>query len=158
MLEKKQHEVYIQNFREKVIEIENKLLDSNEDLVFKGNTDNCPLTHSFSEGVYIREMAMAKGTVIIGAIHNISHTWFLMKGSLIIATEDGVDEYEAPIYFNAKPGHKRILRALTDSIFINVHPNPDNITDTDELEKILTSKSYENYENMNKEKQKELWQ
>jgi len=158
MLEKKQHEVYIQNFRKKVIEIENKLLDSNEDLVFKGNTDNCPLTHSFSEGVYIREMAMAKGTVIIGAIHNISHTWFLMKGSLIIATEDGVDEYEAPIYFNAKPGHKRILRALTDSIFINVHPNPDNITDTDELEKILTSKSYENYENMNKEKQKELWQ
>tara|TARA_R110000796_G_scaffold6539_4_gene23088 strand:+ start:2789 stop:3265 length:477 start_codon:yes stop_codon:yes gene_type:complete len=158
MLEKKQHEVYIQNFREKVIEIENKLLDSNEDLVFKGNTDNCPLTHSFSEGVYIREMAMAKGTVIIGAIHNISHTWFLMKGSLIIATEDGVDEYEAPIYFNAKPGHKRILRALTDSIFINVHPNPDNITDTDELEKILTSKSYENYENMNKEKQKELCQ
>ena len=60
--------------------------------------------------------------------------------------------------YKSKPGHKRILRALTDSIFINVHPNPDNITDTDELEKILTSKSYENYENMNKEKQKELCQ
>tara|TARA_R110001592_G_scaffold38699_1_gene127587 strand:+ start:154 stop:630 length:477 start_codon:yes stop_codon:yes gene_type:complete len=158
MLEKKQHEVYIQNFREKVIEIENKLLDSEHELVFKGNTNNCPLTHSFSEGVYIREMAMPKGSVVIGAIHNISHTWFLMKGCLIIATEDGVDQYEAPVYFNAKPGHKRILRALTESIFINVHPNPNNITDTDELEKILTSKSYDNYENMNKEKQTELCQ
>lgn len=144
-----QTDVAIKNFRNKVVELENKLLSSNDSNVVKGNSDSFPLTHSFSDGVYIREMKMGEGGMVIGKIHNRSHTWFLMQGHLIIATEDGSFEYKAPTYVNAPAGCKRVIKALEDSVFVNVHPNPDNIKDIDKLEKMLTCVSYKEYEDMN---------
>lgn len=124
------------------------MLDSDNPLVIKGNSDSFPLTHSFSDGVYVREMSMLEGGIVIGKIHNRSHTWFLMKGKLKIANEDGVVTYSAPTYVNANSGAKRVIIALEDSVFVNVHPNPDNITNIDELERILTCETYTQYKQL----------
>ena len=124
------------------------MLDSDNPLIVKGNSDSFPLTHSFSDGVYIREMSMLEGGIVIGKIHNRSHTWFLMKGKLKIANEDGVVTYSAPTYVNANSGAKRVIIALEDSVFVNVHPNPDNITNIDELERILTCETYTQYKQL----------
>ena len=146
---KQQAEIAVKTFRNKVVALEEELLASEDSSVVKGNSDFFPLTHSFSDGVYIREMKMAKGGMIVGKIHNRSHTWFLLQGHLLIATEKGTFDYKAPTYVNAEAGSKRVIKALEDSIFVNVHPNPENIKNTDELEKILTCVSYKEYENMN---------
>jgi hypothetical protein len=138
----------VANFRDTVVSLEEQLLGSDNKLVVKGNSDAFPLTHSFSHGIYIREMSMLKDGIVIGKIHNKSHTWFLMKGKLKIANEDGVVTYSAPTYVNASSGAKRVIIALEDSVFINVHPNPDNITDTDELERILTCETYTQYKQL----------
>ena len=128
--------------------LEKQMLDSDNPLIVKGNSNAFPLTHSFSDGVYIREMSMLKDGIVIGKIHNRSHTWFLMKGKLKIANEDGVVTYSAPTYVNAGSGAKRVIIALEDSVFVNVHPNPDNITNIDELEKILTCETYTQYKQL----------
>ena len=133
-------------FKSKVVDLENQLLASNNPLVVKGNSEAFPLTHSFSEGIYVREMSMRKGGMVVGKLHNRSHTWFLMKGHLTVVTEGGSNDYIAPTYVNSFAGAKRVIWALEDSVFINVHPNPDNITDTDKLEDILTCKDYKEYE------------
>ncbi len=138
----------VHNFRETVVSLERQMLDSDNPLVIKGNSDSFPLTHSFSDGVYIREMSMLEGGIVIGKIHNRSHTWFLMKGKLKIANEDGVVTYSAPTYVNANSGAKRVIIALEDSVFVNVHPNPDNITNIDELERILTCETYTQYKQL----------
>jgi len=135
-------------FRNIVTNLEAEMLASNDPLIVKGNSDSFPLTHSFSEGVYIREMSMLEGGIVIGKIHNKSHTWFLMKGKLKIANEDGVVTYSAPTYVNAKSGAKRVIIALEDSVFVNIHPNPDNIKDIEELEKILTCETYIQYKQL----------
>lgn len=137
----------IAEFRNKVMSLENKMLSSDNENIVKGNSDTFPLTHSFSEGVYIREMSMLKGGIVIGKIHNKSHTWFLMKGKIKVATEDSVVTYSAPTYVNAKAGAKRVIAAIEDSVFVNIHPNPDNIKNTKELEDILTCKTYDEYIN-----------
>ena len=137
----------IAEFRNKVMSLENKMLSSDNENIVKGNSDTFPLTHSFSDGVYIREMSMLKGGIVIGKIHNKSHTWFLMKGKIKVATEDSVVTYSAPTYVNAKAGAKRVIAAIEDSVFVNIHPNPDNIKNTDELEDILTCKTYDEYIN-----------
>lgn len=137
----------IAEFRNKVMSLENKMLSSDNEHIVKGNSDMFPLTHSFSDGVYIREMSMLKGGIVIGKIHNKSHTWFLMKGKIKVATEDSVVTYSAPTYVNAKAGAKRVIAAIEDSVFVNIHPNPDNIKNTDELENILTCKTYDEYIN-----------
>ena len=138
----------VHSFRETVTSLERQMLDSDNPLVVKGNSDSFPLTHSFSDGVYIREMSMLEGGIVIGKIHNRSHTWFLMKGKLKIAHEDGVVTYSAPTYVNASSGAKRVIIALEDSVFVNVHPNPDNIINIDELERILTCETYTQYKQL----------
>jgi quercetin dioxygenase-like cupin family protein len=84
---------------------------------------------------------------VIGKIHKLDHTFFLMKGKLLLCTEDGVKEIEAPYYCNTEAGAKRVAVALEDTIFVNVHPNPNNIKEIEKLEDTFVVSSYEEYEN-----------
>ena len=110
------------------------------------HTNMFPLKHSFADGVYIREMKMEKGSAVIGAIHNHLHVWFLLQGELIVATENSTEEFLAPCYVISKPGSKRVIYALEDSIFVNIHKNPSNTKDIEELEKDIVSTTFEKYE------------
>ena len=142
----KEHRIINKDFINKVETLENAMLASDDIRIAKGNSDMFPLKHSFSEGVYIREMFMPQGGLVIGKLYKISHTWFLLSGDLEVATDEGSEYYIGPCYVNAPEGTKRVLHAVSDVIFVNVYPNPDNITDTDKLEEILTCSSYKKYE------------
>jgi hypothetical protein len=142
----KEHRVISKDFISKVETLENAMLASDDIRIAKGNSDMFPLKHSFSEGVYIREMFMPQGGLVIGKLYKISHTWFLLSGELEVATDEGAEYYIGPCYVNAPEGTKRVLHAVSDVIFVNVYPNPENITDTDKLEEILTCSSYKEYE------------
>ena len=133
------------DFINKVTALEEAMLKSDSPEIVKGNSDSFPLKHSFAHGIYIREMFMQKGGLVIGKLHKYNHTWFLLKGELEVATDEGVNYYIAPCYVNAPSGTKRVIRAVEDSIFVNVLFNPDNITDIDELEKTLVFDSYKEY-------------
>jgi hypothetical protein len=141
----KEHRVISKDFINKVETLENVMLASDDVRIAKGNSDMFPLKHSFSEGVYIREMFMPKGGLVIGKLYKISHTWFLLSGELEVATDEGNEYYIGPCYVNAPEGTKRVLHAVSDVIFVNVYPNPENIIDTDKLEEILTCPSYKEY-------------
>tara|TARA_R100001369_G_scaffold59310_1_gene86112 strand:- start:700 stop:1167 length:468 start_codon:yes stop_codon:yes gene_type:complete len=143
----KTNQLTVQSFRNKITSLEKKLLAQENPNIVKGNSDSFPLTHSFSDGVYIREMSMLKDGIVIGKIHDRSQTWFLMKGKLKIVTENGIVVYTAPTYVNAPAGAKRVIQALENSVFVNVHPNPDNTTDIKTLEERLTCVTYEAFEN-----------
>ena len=117
------------------------------------HSDNFPLKHTFADGIYVRQMDMKTGSAVVGAIHNHLHVWFLLTGRLAVATEDNVEEFIAPCYVVAKPGSKRVIYAMEDSIFVNIHKNPKNIKNIEKLEKeivSLTFKDYEEYINKNK--------
>jgi hypothetical protein len=134
------------NFREQVEYIENLLLNSDSPDIFKGNSDEFPLNHSFSEGIYTREIFIKKGMFVIGKIHKHEHTFFLMKGKLLLCSEEGVKEIEAPFYGVSSAGTKRVAVALEDTIFVNVHPNPNNIKEIEQLEDSFVVSSYKDYE------------
>ena len=142
----KEHRIISKDFINKVETLENAMLASDDVRIAKGNSNMFPLKHSFSEGVYIREMFMPQGGLVIGKLYKISHTWFLLSGELEVATDEGNEYYIGPCYVNAPEGTKRVLHAVSDVIFVNVYPNPENITDTDKLEEILTCSSYKEYE------------
>ena len=105
-----------------------------------------PINHFFMDGVYIREMTMFKGTVVIGAIHKTLHMCFLLKGHLTVADENDVKDYIAPCKIIATPGVKRVLYAHEDSIWYNTHKNPSNTEDVEKLEDELVAISYEKYD------------
>jgi len=134
--------------REKVLELEKALIDiaDGEMIVTEHDTKVFPLKHTFADGIYVRQMSMEEGSCVIGAIHNHLHVWFLLTGCISVATEDVIEDYIAPCYVVATPGTKRVIYANEDSIFVNIHKNPSNNKNIEELEKEIVSASYEEYE------------
>jgi quercetin dioxygenase-like cupin family protein len=146
-IEKKKSELLVKG-REKVIELENALISiaDEENIITHQNSKQFPLKHSFADGIYVRQMSMDKGSSVIGAIHNHLHVWFLLTGNISVATEEAVEDYIAPCYVIATPGTKRVIHANEDSTFVNVHKNPSNTEDIQEIESELVSRNYEEYE------------
>tara|TARA_R110002096_G_scaffold269989_2_gene463875 strand:- start:529 stop:759 length:231 start_codon:yes stop_codon:yes gene_type:complete len=69
-----------------------------------------------------------------------------LTGHLTVITEDTTEEFIAPCYVLATPGSKRVIYAMEDSIFVNIHKNPHNIKDIKKLEDDLVSLTFEDYE------------
>jgi quercetin dioxygenase-like cupin family protein len=141
--------------RDKVIELENSLINIADEVNIITHQDSkpFPLKHTFADGIYVRQMSMDKGSSVIGAIHNHKHVWFLLTGHISVATEEVVEDYIAPCYVVATPGTKRVIHANEDSIFVNIHKNPNNTRDIKELENKIVSRNYEEYEEyINKKK------
>ena len=111
-----------------------------------GDSDLCPLKHSFSDGMYVREIFIPEGTVLTGKIHKHDHPNFLMSGKVRMVTEDGAEEIEGPLSMISSAGTKRAIYALTDVVWITVHNNNTNTQDLSELEKDVIAPSYEAYD------------
>ena len=143
------------NFRDTVCDLEKNLISiadgenivvGTKDKPIVSESEKLPIKHYFMEGVYVREMTMYEGMVVIGAIHKTLHMCFLLKGHLTVADENGVKNYVAPCKIIATPGIKRVLYAHEESIWYNTHKNPNNTEDVKQLEKDLVAINYEEYE------------
>jgi len=141
------------NSREKILSLEKSLISVADGINIEGDgkhilTDSkiSPIKHTFADGIYIRQMDMVKGGVVVGAIHKHLHAWFLLTGHITVATEETTEDYIAPCYVVSTPGVKRVILANEDSIFVNIHKNPSNTQNIDELEKERVALNYEEYE------------
>ena len=80
------------------------------------HSKNFPLKHTFADGIYVRQMDMKADSLVVGAIHNHLHVWFLLTGHLAVSTEDVIEEFVAPCYVIANPGSKRVIYAMELSL------------------------------------------
>jgi len=104
-----------------------------------------PITNYFADGIYLRQMEMPADTVVVGAIHNHLHAWFLLTGRVLINNNGEIIEHIAPCFTISKPGAKRLIYALEDSIFVNVHKNPSNTQNINELEQEIVSMTMDEF-------------
>ena len=141
--------------RKKILDFQSMLVNNADEvnIVTHQDSTHFPLKHTFADGIYVRQMSMKQGSVVVGAIHKHLHVWFLLTGRISVATEDSTEEYIAPYYVVATPGTKRVIYAHEPSIFVNIHKNPTNTEDIQQLEKDIVAKDineYEEYINKNK--------
>ena len=109
--------------------------------------------HYFSPGIYMREMTMPKGSVVIGKIHKTEHMCVVAKGSVSVVTEDGTKTYTAPCVVHSMPGAKRALHALEETVWINVHHNPTNEKDLEKIDEIFVVDTFEQFLEFTEKKQ-----
>ena len=69
-----------------------KRLDSLASAMLQLPQAELPLKHHFSKGVYTREMYAPKGTLILGRIHKYETVNILVKGKILILSEEGYKE------------------------------------------------------------------
>lgn len=92
----------------------------------------CPLKHYFAPGVYIREIFMPAGSVVIGKIHKTEHFNIIQQGSVCLMSEDGSREIlTGPCTFVSNAGVQKVLRIIEDTVWSTVH-----ITEERDLEKL----------------------
>ena len=109
---------------------------------FHGDNDYCPLKHSFADGIYVREIFIPAGTVVVGKIHKHTHPNFLLKGRVIVVTEEGRKELVAPMSMISPAGTKRAVHAIEDSTWVTVHVNEDNGQDLKVIEDRIIAKNF----------------
>lgn len=107
---------------------------------FSGDSESCPLKHSFADGCYVREIFIPKGMLVVGKIHKHSHPNFLMKGEVIVVTEEGKQHLQAPCAMISPAGTKRSVYTLEDTTWITVHVT--NETDLDKIEEEVIAKDF----------------
>jgi len=99
----------------------------------------CPVVHRFGPGVYIREIFMPAGTIVIGHHHRYAHMNVMLKGEMDIVDDDGcVETLKAPFTFIAPPGRKT-LHIKEDTVFQNIYAIEE--TDLDKIEEKLIIKT-----------------
>lgn len=83
---------------------------------------NCPLTHLFTPGIYLRKIFMPAMSMVTSKIHKTEHPFIILKGTVSVKNGDGDPEiFEAPYIGVTKPGTRRVLFCHTDVEWATVH-------------------------------------
>ena len=125
--------------RRKILNLQEAMVKARAD----GALVDCdfPLEHTFTEGVYARQMTIPQGSVIVGKIHRHAHLNFVMRGHVSVMTDAGVTTLKGPTMFVSTPGTKRVVHAHEDTVWITVHVTDK--TDLDKIEDSIIAKSFE---------------
>jgi hypothetical protein len=86
--------------------------------------------------VYAREMTIPAGVIATGAVHKTEHLSIISIGHCVLTTDDGTKEIHGPCTFVSKPGAKRAIVAITETVMTTIHPTEE--TDLDKLCELLT--------------------
>lgn len=87
------------------------------------------LRHHFCDGLYGREMRVPAGTVLVGRTHKKPCFNFILEGEVEVRAPERSFRVKAPHFFISEAGTKRAMAAITDLVWMTVHP-----AETDDLE------------------------
>jgi len=100
----------------------------------------CPVAHFFAPGIYIREIFMPAGTMVIGRIHKTEHFNVLIEGRARVLIDGEVHELSAPCTFVSRSGVSKVLNVIENCRWQTIHANPENLNDVEVLESQLVRK------------------
>lgn len=92
-------------------------------------------------GVYLREIAMPRGALIVGHEHLTEHFNIVAKGAALVVIGGRVERMEAPYAVVSGAGVRKVLLILEDMVWYTVHANPTNERNEAVLEQMMVVKS-----------------
>lgn len=88
--------------------------------------------HTFMNGIYARQIIIPAGVVVVGAKHKTEHPHLISKGRCYIVNNGKREYFEAPYSGITKPGSKRAICAIEETVFTTFHPTEE--TDIKKIE------------------------
>lgn len=104
-------------------------------------------TNYFAHGTYGRQLLVKAGTVITGKIHRHNCITIILYGRCKVLTDHGDFDVTGPKVLVTGTGSKGVY-AYEDTLWLTVHPNPDNGQDLDKIEDDVIAPSYEALEKL----------
>src|SRR6266576_3496515 len=106
-------------------EAENRV-DRMEAICAKLPQVDMPLVHRFTPGLYIREIRMPAGALVISKRHKTEHPFVISMGKVDVWTAGkGVERITAPFTGITKPGTRRVIAIIEDTIWTTFHPTTE---------------------------------
>lgn len=124
-----------QEITNKILTIESMIKQTPEHLERK----DIPLKHFFSQDVYAREIEVPAGSLLVGEMHRFKNLNILSKGSIAVASIDGIKHLKAPCTWVSEPGAKRIAYFFEDTVWTTIHGTDEK--DVDKIEEKFIVKS-----------------
>lgn len=121
----------VPEFRDWIMDIEEKMLKSSHLLDHKSEDDGFRLKHTFTPGLYVREFTMPAGTMVTSRIHMHEHPFVISKGKVSVYDGESIVTYTAPYQGVTKVGTKRILFNHEETVWTTFH-----VTEHDTVEKM----------------------
>jgi hypothetical protein len=107
------------------------------------NEVDCPLTHRFTPGMYIRQIFMPSRSLIMSEMHKTEHPYVISQGDVSVWTrEAGIERVKAPHTGITKPGTQRILFIHEDTIWTTFHVTDE--TDPEKIKAAITETRHTN--------------
>jgi hypothetical protein len=113
-------------------------LDCIEAMMLSAPQIDCPVSHHFGHGIYMREAFLPAGTYIMGHAHKHEHMNIMLKGKMAVIVNGEAKVIEGPYIFTGQPGRK-FAYIIEDTIFVNAYATEE--TDVDKLEEMFVDKS-----------------
>ena len=98
----------------------------------------CPVSHYFIPGFYVRTIFMPAGAAVASRIHDTRNPFWITKGRLEVQENGVTTMITAPYVGITEPGARRLLLIHEDCTWTTFHANPDEERDIPTLEKRLT--------------------
>ena len=104
-----------------------------QDLMLQMPQADTVVTHHFADGLYARELLIPAGVCLVGALHKTNHIFTVSQGECYAVTHEGKEHIVAPHTGQTRPGMKRVIYAVTDTVWTTYHPtdeiNPEKIAE-----------------------------
>jgi len=124
----------------------NKDIEKAEGLALKQEQVEAPLHHAFAPGVYLRQVVMPKGAMIIGHEHKTEHFNVVLSGHASVLMNGEVQEIKAPSIFVSKAGVRKVLLIHETMIWATIHPTNETQIERLEEELIIKSETFQNHQ------------
>jgi hypothetical protein len=98
-------------------------------------------THTFHAGMYCREVWRAADVTIVGKVHKKEHFYFIVHGTVIVTTDDGLQRITGPHLICSKPGTKRAIYSETDALCVTFHRTDATTIEEAEIEMVEPDKT-----------------
>ena len=104
-----------------------------QDLMLQMPQAETVVTDHFADGLYARELFIPAGVCLVGALHKTNHIFTVSQGECYAVTHEGKEHMVAPYTGQTRPGMKRVIYAVTDTVWTTYHPtdetNPEKIAE-----------------------------
>jgi hypothetical protein len=111
-------------------------LDQAETFIENLPPAECPTTHHFLPGWYIREITMPAGTILTSKIHKTEHPYHVSKGEVSVWTQNqGTIRIRSPHSGITQPNTRRLIYVWEECVWTTFHKNDNGWTTPDDVEK-----------------------
>ncbi len=126
--------------------IELQRIEAIEKTMLNAPQIDVPLHHAFAPNVYLRQVTMPKGAVIIGHQHKTEHFNIVLSGRASVYMEGEMHEIVAPSIFKSSAGVRKVLFIHETMVWATVHPTSETNLDKLDEELIIKSESFQQHQ------------